>query len=160
MSILQLIIALTIAATLSLLGVSSYQDWRTQKTLEQSIDLLSQQIELAHTLNITRGEAIYLCASKDLTQCDPSWHGTLILFTSTAPPHIDKILSSASLDPAITLTKGGNFNNHDYIRFMSTGEMVYNGRIELSLAQQNRCLSLSKTGITKEIACQNQAAAG
>ena len=160
MPLLQLIIALTIAATLSLIGLSSYQNWREQKALQHSFELLNGQIELARSLNITRGEPLYLCASTDLRECDPDWQGAILLFTSTNPPQIGKILSSASLPPTIQLEKLRSFNNAHYLRFMSTGELVYNGSFRISSTHQQLCFSINRTGGVKEIACQNQVNVG
>ena len=160
MPILQLIIALVISATLSLISISSYQHWREQKALEHSFDLISDQIELARSLNITRGETIYLCASPDLQECNPDWQGAIILFTSPNPPHIDHTLSRIELALSTQLERISNFNDARYLRFMSTGELVYNGTFKIKSIHQQLCFSVNRTGGVKEIACQNQAAAG
>jgi Tfp pilus assembly protein FimT len=143
------------------LGLSHYQKWQDQKALSQSLDILSAQIELAHSLNLTRGEPIYLCASLDSINCSTEWQGPLIVFASTHPPHIEHIFSQQSLSGTTEITDIHHFySKQAYLRFMSAGEMVYNGNIELTNHQEKRCLSLSRTAVTKEIPCQNQVVAG
>ncbi len=153
MQILEIMIALALIATLSLLGLSSYQDWREQQALSQGIDLLRDQIELAHTLNITRGESVYLCASLDSQTCAPNWQGSIIVFTSNAPPAVDSILSITPLPPGVQIKKVSHFHKGDYLRFMNTGEMIDNGNIQIYLNQKVRCLNITKTGITHEVNC-------
>ena len=160
MPILSLLIALVIAATLSFMSLSSYQNWREQKALDQGVDLMRNQIELARTLNITRGESIYLCASTDGIECNASWQGPITIFTSNTPPKIEKILSLATLPPSIKIEKEKGFNNSRTLRFMNTGELVYNGSFEIKSTHQARCFTLNKTGDLKEVACLNQAEDG
>ncbi len=160
MPIWQWMLGLVIAASLALISVSGYAHWREDQNLKQALDLFGNEVMLARSLNITRDQPLYLCASLDTEHCDVNWQGPLTLFTSEHPPEIGQILRQVSLPDSIQLERLTSFNNARYLAFMNGGELVYNGRFEMKSPHQQRCLSLSKTAMIKEITCPNQATAG
>lgn len=134
-------------ALLSVIAVPTYHHFQETQHLEGVAQLLQNEIELAKTLSLTRGETVNLCASQNQKDCDETWQGRLFVYTSKDPAHIETILAQSEALPRDITVRFQAFNNNEYVSFNPSAELNYNGSFYLDSPHKSLRVKVSKTGI-------------
>lgn len=125
LTLLELLVALAIAAVLVGLSVPGWSELVGRKRGDLVIRRLNQAIELARISAVSYGEMVTLCRSRDGTVCGGAWHEGVVVFRD---PNGDRRLAQDQ-QPIHYLDFGGSqgmifwraFGNRQYLQFTPLG---------------------------------------
>lgn len=125
LTLLELLVALAIAAVLVTLAVPGMSEIVQHKRGDLVIRRLNQAIELARISAVSYGEVVTLCRSGDGQECGGSWEQGLLVFRDPDP---DQRLTDDQ-QPVAYLDFGGSrgrifwraFGNRQYLQFTPLG---------------------------------------
>ena len=125
-SLLEMLIALAIAALLLTLGVPTYRDWMASQQLLHHAQLLAQTLTLARTEAVKHGYRVSVCKSADGRQCDDTvrWDAGFLMHTDDNADGVvdqDEMLLRAEGPAPQDITIDGNRPVDDYVSFTSLG---------------------------------------
>ncbi len=165
-SLLELLVVLTIGATLAAIAVPSFQGSIKRNGIKTHIHDLSATLKLARSEAVERGEAVAICGSSDLTSCNNSfnWSAGWIAFVDdgsgtggsagdnnrNGSEEIVKTYRYTGNNSLIVKDAGGNGLNA--VSFNSRGFVLQNIAATLRVCEDSgdtgyaRALLLEKTG--------------
>jgi type IV fimbrial biogenesis protein FimT len=125
-TLIELVVSLTIAAFLLLLGVSTWNNWIARYEQRDRAQALSQAMSFTRSEAIKRGHRVDLCPSVDQIHCDPAgrWHAGWLIFADPdgdgdRDPGESLIRMEGAAKKGITVT--GNRPVFDYVSYTSYG---------------------------------------
>lgn len=149
-TLIELIVAISIAAILLAIAVPSYSGSQLNSQLRASANDLIGSINLARSEAIKRGTTVTLCASSNGESCGGAWReGWLVLREANALHPEAEILHSVDSIPAgFQLTES---SDTDSLLFQSTGVDTTAATFTLcrsspSAGSQERIISMDATG--------------
>ncbi|GFE83369.1 hypothetical protein GCM10011487_53690 [Steroidobacter agaridevorans] len=148
-TLVELIVALSIAAILLAIAVPSYSNSQLNSQLRASANDLIASINLARSEAIKRGTTVTLCASSDGENCGGEWHEGWLVLREADGLHEAVILHSAGAIPAdFQLTES---SGNATLLFQSTGVDTTAASFTLcrsrpSAGSQERVVSMDATG--------------
>lgn len=149
-TLVELIVAISIAAILLAIAVPSYSSSQLNSQLRVSANDLIGSINLARSEAIKRGTTVTLCASADGESCGGEWHeGWLVLREADALHDEAVILQSVTGIPAgFQLTES---SDNAALLFQSTGVEATAATFKLCRSSpepgsQERIVSMDATG--------------
>ena len=128
-TLLELMVALTVAAVLFGVGVPSFVDMIRNNRAAANINELSTAFAIARSEAVRRGAAVTVCRSSDGATCGANWAAGWIIFvdnaaTETAAPVLGPILQVWSAMPgnaAASTLANGAAANVAWVRFGPRG---------------------------------------
>ena len=136
-SLVEITIALAVAALLLVLGVPAYKDWIASQQLLHHAQLLAQTLTLARTEAVKHGYRVSVCKSADGRQCADvgRWDMGFLMHTD------DNADGTVDADEALLLAEGPAPNDitidanrplDDYVSFTSLGHArMLNGALQM-----------------------------
>ena len=125
-SLLELLIALVIAALLLTFGMPAYRDWMASQQLLHHAQLLAQTLTLARTEAVKHGYRVNVCKSADGRQCDDTvrWDDGFLMHTDDDADgviDVDEVLLRVEGPAPQGITIEANRPVDDYVSFTSLG---------------------------------------
>jgi type IV fimbrial biogenesis protein FimT len=125
-SLVEMAIALAIAAALVVLGVPTYQDWMASQQLLHHAQLLAQTLTLARTEAVKHGYRVNVCKSADGRICANAgrWDMGFLMYTeddADGTVDTDETLLRAEGPAPHNITIEANRPLDDYVSFTSLG---------------------------------------
>ena len=151
-NLLELMVTLTLAATVVLLGVPSFNGFLADKRVRAETDALFHAIHLARKSSVVRRRVVTLCPSLDGASCDAeaNWSGGWIMFeeqgstgTGVRSPN-EILLDHHPVDDQVRVSA-----NRAYFAFRSTQLRATNGTLHVCDTAghgRDRTLVVSYTG--------------
>lgn len=142
-TLIELIVAMSIAAILLAIAVPSYSGSQLNSQLRASANDLVSSINLARSEAIKRGTTVTLCASSDGENCSGAWHeGWLVLREADAlHPEAVILQSVAGIPAGFHLTES---SGNATLLFQSTG-------VDTTAATFTLCRSSPRAGSQERI---------
>lgn len=154
-TLLELMIALSIATTLLFIAVPSFQSFTRTNRIAAITNELSSALQLARSEAMTRGKTVTVCKSNDISDSTPSCSTTGVNWQDGWVIFVDNNGNGAFNTGDIPLRVGqatnagvvitGNSVFVDRASFNSTGETSA-GTISIFIAPEQRCIILNKIG--------------
>lgn len=148
-TLVELIVAISIAAILLAIAVPSYSGSQLNSQLRASANDLIGSINLARSEAIKRGKTVTLCASSDGENCGGAWHQGWLVLREADGLHEAVVLHTVSAIPAgFRLTES---SGNATLLFQSTGVDTTAATFTLcrsipSAGSQERIISMDATG--------------
>lgn len=141
-TLVELIVAISIAAILLAMAVPSYSGSQLNGHLRASANDLIASINLARSEAIKRGTTVTLCASSDGENCGGEWHEGWLVLREADGLHEAVVLHSVSAIPAgFQLTES---SDNAALLFRSTG-------VDTTAATFTLCRSSPRAGSQERI---------
>ncbi len=126
-TVIELVIALSIAATLFIIAVPSYARYIAEQRLLNEARRLSEAIMLARSEAVKRNRHVVICATTPVLPCGDAghWHGGWVIFEdedgdAQPDPGDPMVLSEPAASEGVTMR--GNRPVADYLRFDYIGQ--------------------------------------
>jgi type IV fimbrial biogenesis protein FimT len=143
-TLVELIVAISIAAILLAIAVPSYNSSQLNSQLRASANDLIASINLARSEAIKRGVTVTLCASSDGESCGGEWHdGWLVLREADPLNAVDAVILQVVDGPPAGFQLTEALGN-DTLRFQSTG-------VDTTAATFTLCRSSPTTGSQERV---------
>ncbi|ROO25509.1 GspH/FimT family pseudopilin [Salinisphaera orenii] len=152
-TLLELVVALTVAAILVAVAIPSYQSLIERNTLAATVNDLVGDLNYARSEAVTRGRNVYLCSSRDQNSCtsDGNWSDGWILFVTSDRDPADP---SESIDQYLRVHNGADSavaietEDNGPLRFNSNGFAMVGRTFKASANDQpeSRDIVVSATG--------------
>lgn len=136
-SLVEMAIALAIAAALLVLGVPAYRDWIASQQLLHHAQLLAQTLTLARTEAVKHGYRVNVCKSADGRQCADigRWDMGFLMHTDDDADGVidgNETLLRAEGPAPHDITIDANRPLDDYVSFTSLGHArLLNGALQM-----------------------------
>lgn len=131
-SLLELLVALAIIMTLTLLAVPSWQQFSHNQQASIVMHKLSMAIQFARLEAIRRNETVIVCGSSDQRHCSSRWRdGQLVI---TANGKVLRVL--AGLPRGDDLIWRGSFGSEESLELLPMGYAAQQGRFYYRRSQQ------------------------
>ena len=136
-SLVEMAIALAIAALLLTLGVPTYRDWIASQQLLHHAQLLAQTLTLARTEAVKHGYRVNVCKSTDGRECADTgrWDMGFLMHTddnADGVVDVDEALLRAEGPAPHDITISANRPVDDYVSFTSLGHArLLNGALQM-----------------------------
>lgn len=146
-SLLEVLVAVALAAVLALMGLPTWRDWVARQELALRAQVLASALSRARTEAIRRGFRFNVCKSVDGATCadDGDWsRGWILHVDPEATGHPWPEEPPVAWDPPVAapISIDGNGPVDDYVSFVPTGEAR-----RLSGALQMGTFTLCRSGL-------------
>lgn len=133
-SLFELVIAMTLAAVLSLVAVSGWQNFSRSDQASITMQQMAAAIHFARMEAIRRGEPVIFCKSSDHRQCGGEWRdGQLVM---SARGEILRVLAALPLGDSLIWRS--SFGRNDALTLLPTGYTFgQQGRFYYQLANRD-----------------------